>query len=172
MIRVDELTEIGSFFKPHGIKGEIAAAFDPGIEPDELRCIVLEVDGIFVPFFIESSRGTGKLLVKLEGIDNVEDASAFANRPIYALSSDIPHGDDEDDGVYLYDLIGYNLFDGENYVGKISAIDDSTANVLMHVEAHDGSNVFIPFADEWIENLDTETKKITMNLPEGILNLN
>ena len=59
MITPDILTSIGTFFKPHGIKGEISATLDYDIDPSELRCIVLEIDGIIVPFFVDSRRPKG-----------------------------------------------------------------------------------------------------------------
>ena len=175
MIRLDDLIEIGSFHTPHGIKGEISAGFDYDISPDDLRCIVLDVDGIFVPFFIESwrDRGNERFLIKLEGVDDETKASAFSKRPIYAIANEVDFEDESDpDGMYLYDMIGFSLFDGESFIGEITEIDDTTENILFHVYTPDGGTIFVPFAEDWIESFDPEVKKIIMNLPDGILTLN
>lgn len=56
MIKLTEIAEAGIFNKPHGIKGEISATLDFDIELDSVECIIIAVDGIFVPFFLESVR--------------------------------------------------------------------------------------------------------------------
>lgn len=51
MITSDEIIEIGAFVKPHGVKGEISAQIDYEIDLQELKCLIIDIDGIFVPFF-------------------------------------------------------------------------------------------------------------------------
>lgn len=175
MIRADQLTVIGKIFKPHGIKGELNAVLDYDLEPSDLRCIVLEIDGIFVPFFIEASRSKGSesWLLKIDGIDDEKKASALVNHEIYGVTDELPlDEEDGDDGVHLYDLVGYRLLDGDVPLGTIARIDDSTANILMLVETDDGRTIFVPFAEEFITGLDTDAHTITMRLPDGIVDLN
>ena len=55
MIRKEELFKIGKFTKPHGVKGEITLLTQyEGLETMDEPYIVCEMDGIFVPFFVES----------------------------------------------------------------------------------------------------------------------
>lgn len=174
MILRRDITSVGEFFKPHGIKGELSATLDDDLSPDDLRCIILDIDGIFVPFFIKEfrSRGNG-WLIKLDGVETDTAAAAFARHEIYALTAELPDSPETDeDGVNLYDLEGYTLVDGDKAVGEIERIDDSTANILLHVKAPDGAMVFVPFALDLVVGLDTEERIIDMNLPEGILDLN
>ncbi len=172
MILRDELTIIGSIFKPHGIKGELSASFDIDMLPDEFRCIVLDIDGILVPFFIESYRlrGAESVLLKIDGINNEKDAAKLANHDIYVLTNELP--DEDDDGVHLFDLEGYILQCNGETIGEIEEIDDSTANILMIVKNADDKTVLVPFVEELIIGLDTEEKIIDMDLPEGLLGLN
>lgn len=175
MIRRDDLTEIGAFYKTHGIKGELSAGLDYDLDLDELRCIVLDVDGIFVPFFIESwrLRGPGRYLIKLMGVDDESEASLLAKHPFYGLTDELPESEDDDDeGFYLYDLVGFELFSNHDLIGKITRVDDSTANILLIVENAEGNAVYVPFAEEWIEEFDHDNKTIVMNLPDGIIDLN
>lgn len=176
MITPDILTSIGTFFKPHGIKGEISATLDYAIDPSELRCIVLEIDGIFVPFFVDSSRpkGASLWLVKLDGVDSEKSASAFSNHEIYAITAELPEGlvDEGEDGLYLYDLEGYTLKEDENVIGTIDGVDDSTANILLIVKTPSGATVYVPFAEEFLTDIDKDNHTITMTLPEGLIDLN
>lgn len=173
MIKADSLAEIGAVIKPHGIKGEFSAEID--VDPTELRCLVFDIDGIYVPFFVDTARrrGSQAWLVKLDGVADEKQAAEFSGKDIYALREEIADDEaDGNDGFYLYDLCGYKLFDDDIPVGEIVAVDDSTANILLHVSDPSGNTIFVPFAEELIVAIDTERKTITMNLPEGIIDLN
>jgi len=173
MIKAESLSEIGSVIKPHGIRGEFSAEID--IDPSDLRCLIFDIDGIFVPFFVDSARqrGTHAWLVKLDGISDEKQASTFSGKDIFALRDELDEDNDEDsDGFYLYDLCGYSLYDGDTRVGEIIGIDDSTANILLLVGASSGNTVYVPFAEELVSGIDSNRHIITMNLPEGITDLN
>ncbi len=177
MITRDSLVEVGEIFKPHGIKGEVTLTLDAPLQPSDLRCFILQIDGLFVPFFAESvrPRGAESWLVKMDGIDNERDASALSRLKIYATADELPSGfaEPDGDGIYLYDLIGYTLSDTDGAeVGVIDHIDDSTANVLLHVTTPSGATVFVPFADELITDIDTDTHRLSLDIPDGILDLN
>lgn len=174
MILQEDLTSIGSFFKPHGIKGELTAELDYDLSPEDLRCIVLDIDSIYVPFFIESFRpkGNSSWLIKLDGVDDEKQANDFVNKEIFGVTAELDLDEEEGEGIHLYDLIGYTLTSDGQTVGAISDIDDSTANVLLSVTLPDGSTIYVPFADELIVELQPETKTIEMNLPTGIIDLN
>ncbi len=66
-------------------------------------------------------------------------------------------------------LIDNNIYNKE--IGTITSVDDSTANVLFEVKTPLGDNILIPAAEEFIQNMDTEKKIITVSLPEGLLDL-
>lgn len=172
MIARDSLVEIGRFNKPHGIKGELAATLD--VDPEDLRCIFVEIEGLYVPFFIEHSRtkGAETYLLTIRGIANENDCAMLSNKPIWAEAADIESEDDDADGFYMSDLIGFTIVADNRIVGVIEDFDDSTENVLFIVEAHgSGDTIYIPAAEEMIADINTETKTITMDLPEGLLNL-
>lgn len=181
MIHLSELFEIGTFGKPHGVKGEVTVAVEePDVDFSALRCIVTDIDGIYVPFFIDSvrSKGAMSLLVKIDGVDNEMQASAFSRKPVYALRSDLDFEVDDDaadcdDGMYAEDLVGYTLVDTElGEIGTVSAVNDVTDNVLFVIARPDGSEVFIPAAGDMITDIDEKRKVLTMDLPLGLIDLN
>ena len=179
MILRGDLLEVGQLFKPHGIKGEMSAELDYGLEPADVRCFLIEIDGIFVPFFVAESRrrGSDSWLIRLDGVNDEKQAMAFVNTTLYAVKAELPEEileDTDEEGVHLYDLVGYTLCDeaSKSAVGVITAIDDSTANVLMSIEAADGDTLLVPFAEELVTALDTENKSLTLELPQGLTDLN
>ncbi|MDE6702733.1 MAG: ribosome maturation factor RimM [Muribaculaceae bacterium] len=176
MIREQEITDIGQTLKPHGINGEISATIDRDIDLNELKCIIFDIDGIYVPFFISSyrARGSEAVLLTIDGVTDETEAAKLCGKDIFALKSDVAdiRDEDTDEGFYISDLVGYTLLDIDNKpVGKISGYDDSTANTLLTIELEDGSTKYVPVADDLIEDFNPEDKSIKLNLPAGIFEL-
>ena len=78
MITEDQLIEVGYITKLHGLKGEMQARITDSVIDDMEHCpyLVCEMDGIFVPFFLESFkfRSTESALLKFDDIDTAEKA--------------------------------------------------------------------------------------------------
>lgn len=179
MIRVEEITSVGKLLKTHALKGELNVMLD--IDPgylEEGNPVILDIDGIYVPFYAESVRTKGSFsyLVKFEGIDSEIEAKKLVNKTIFALRDKLKEFmlDNYDEEYALYDdLIGWTIRDREaGVIGKVVEIDTNTENELFIVETPDGNTVYIPLTEDFIEKMDEELKTITMNLPEGLLDLN
>ena len=169
MIRRDEVYKIGRLGKAHGIKGEITFPFEDDVfDRVDADYLILDIDGILVPFFIEEYRfkTDSNALMKLEGIDTQEQAKELTGCDVY-FPRELT--DEEDGDISWASLIGFNLMDAQTKktVGKIASIDDSTINILFELE--DGK--LIPASEELITNVDTKKQQIEIKLPEGILEL-
>lgn len=178
MIKEEEIREVGQFGTPHGINGELNASFDADVDIEALSCIIVEIDGIYVPFFIQSlrSRGATAVLLTIDGISNENEASLLARKPIFALKNEctvFETDEDVEDGFYAEDLIGYKCCDTDKkFSGLIVSIDDSTANVLFVIEAKGYARpLLVPVADEYIADLNPGNKSIVFELPEGFLDI-
>ena len=178
MITEKELINIGNILKPHGIKGEVTASLDYDIDIEELKCIVMPIDNIFVPFFVNNVRpkSTDNVLLSIDGINDENEAKSVCGLTYYALISDVAINDGvSDDGGYVADFIGYKIYNNnesaESLIGTITDFDDTTDNVLFHVENSDGKTIFIPVAAELINSINPDSETIIMSLPEGLLDL-
>lgn len=175
MIEISQLIEIGKLNKPHGINGEIVATISNKADIDKLECIILAIDGIFVPFFIEElrSRSQETILLKIDGVESDSEARELTNKTIYLLLSDDAYINSiETDGMYASDFIGFTIFDmDEINIGRIVDIEDSTENALFVIEAQDESIKYIPIADDLIEEIMISERIIKMSLPQGLLDL-
>ena len=179
MINKEELSAIGKLLKTHALKGELNVLLD--IDPEYLEegnPAILDIDGIFVPFYAESIRPKGSFsyLVKFEGIDSEFKAKEFVNKAVYARKDKLKEyiAENYEEDYALYDeLHGCTIIDTEwGEIGKVTDIDSNTENELFIVERPDGSIVYIPLAEDFIEEIDEERHIIRMNLPEGLLDLN
>ena len=168
MIKPEEVYKIGRLGKAHGVKGEVSFQFDDDIfDRVDSDYLILEVDGILVPFFIEEYRFRSDTvaLVKFEDVDTQQRAQELTGCDVYFPRSLA----DDDETPSLSMLIGFDVVGVTTgtTVGRIAAIDDSTANLLFELE--DGR--LIPAAEELITNIDTKNKVIKMTIPEGLLDL-
>lgn len=173
MIRKEEVYKIGVFNKPHGIHGELQFTFTDDVF-DRVECdfLVCMLDGILVPFFIEEYRfrSGSTALVKLEGIDTAEQARMFTNVEVYFP---LKYVDGLEEGMLSYNyLIGFEIDDiHHGKLGKILDVDTSTINTLFIIERQGAENLLIPAHEEFILGIDQEKRLITVELPEGLLNL-
>lgn len=178
MIEKKNIVKIGKFLKTHALKGELNALLD--IDPafvEEGHAFIVEMDGIYVPFYCYSIRekGSTTFLIKLDGIDSEVEAKIFVNKDIYAMRSELaPFYEMEEDEIKDQDgLLGYVLLDGnDRRIGIIDHLDARTQNVLFWVKTDGGSIIYVPVAEEWITNIDDEQKILKMHLPDGLLDLN
>lgn len=173
MIKLSEIAEVGRFNKPHGIKGEISVSIEEDIDLNDVKCIIIQIDGIFVPFFLNSIRPktADTFLVTIDGIDSEEKAQELTNRSFYILRSDLPEY--EEDGFYASDLIGFEIDDiNSGNVGVITDINDQTQNILFVVKTSGEKEILIPVADEFILSIDQENQVIKTDIPSEILTLN
>jgi len=171
MIRQEEVYRIGETGKPHGVRGEINLTFaDDVFDRVGAEYLVLAVDGILVPFFMEEYRfrSGSTAIVKFCGIDTKEQAAGLTGCGVYFPKS---LSDRDGDEMTWDEIKGFRLIDTDIYnreIGTVSSVDDSTANVLLEITTPQGGDILVPAAREFIKNIDTEKKEITVSLPEGL----
>ncbi len=174
MIDKDNLIEIGKFQKTHALKGELNAVLDiPEEYVEDGNPLVIETDGIPVPYYAESIRqkGATSFLIKLEGVDSVDDASELVNSPI-SVPKDVLR---EYIGEMMFDedLEGFNVIDGNfGEIGELEYIDSATENELMVVRTSSGDEIYIPLVEDFIVEIDDKKREIHTSLPEGLITLN
>ena len=167
MIREDDVYKIGRIGKPHGIGGEVTLRFsDDVFDRVDAEYLVLMVDGILVPFFIEEYRFRSEevALVKFEDIDTMDRAAELTGCDVFFPR----HLADIDNDVLTWSqIVGYDIVDvaSGKVIGRIESVDESTINVLL--ELTDGT--LIPAAAELIADIDHDARKLYMTLPEGLI---
>ena len=169
MIKREDVYKIGKLGKAHGVKGEISFLFDDDVfDRTDADYLILDMDGILVPFFIEEYRfkTDDNALMKFEGIDTQERARELTGCEVYFPRE---MAEDDEEQLSWAAIVGFELIDAitGKVAGKIASVDDSTINILFELE--DGK--LIPASEELITNVDTKKQQIIVKLPEGILEL-
>lgn len=169
-----EYTQIGYTRKTHGVAGEIKVVIEEVFEPLFLEAdrVFLEIKGAKMPYFIENIRGGGDLIVQFEDVDSKEAAFLLQSRPIFLFSKEIPETlAVEDDEMEFAGLEGYELYDEiQGLIGVIEEVLDMPQQemALLHYQNRE---VLIPLHEQWIVQIDEKAKRITLQLPDGLLDL-
>ena len=85
MIKLEEIAPIGVFGKTHGIKGEINIELNTDFDLEDTQYIIVDIDGIFVPFFIDDYRykTDTTALILFEDITTEEGIRPFFGKTAY-----------------------------------------------------------------------------------------
>lgn len=171
MIERSELIEIGKVVKTHGVDGEVVATIKPAdIDFDATEYLVCDIDGIYVPFFLESYRykGNGSVILKFDDMDDMADTAVMINSRLYYPKENA--GTDTEHSHVTDTLCGYSIIISGEKIGKVTSIDGTPENPLFVVEGG-AKEYLIPAADDFVLNIDDEAKTLEMELPEGLLEL-
>ena len=153
MIKQEEVYKIGRLGKSHGVRGEVSFLFDDDVfDRVDADYLILDIDGILVPFFIEEYRfrSDTTALMKFEGIDTQERARELTGCDVY-FPRNLAASDD--DSISWSAIVGFDIIDAstEKSIGRIGHL--------------------IPASEDLITQIDQQAHTITMHLPAGLLDL-
>jgi 16S rRNA processing protein RimM len=122
----------------------------------------------------------GGIVLHFEGVDSISDAEKLAGLVVAIPRT--KRAELDEDAVYVGDLIGCAVVEGPGeseegtgaarLVGTIEDVDRSTEVPMLIVRGTAGGEILIPFAKSYIRSIDLPAKRITMSLPEGLVELN
>ena len=173
MIKKEDVYKIGRIGKPHGVHGEVQMQYsDDVFDVVDANYLLLNVDGILVPFFMEEYRFRSDEIVLMKFCDINTEAKAreLTGSEVYFPRKLAEEGTNE---LSWAQIVGYSLIDNttKKDVGTIVAVDETTVNTLFEVNSPEGDELLIPASNELITAINSEEKTITINIPEGLLDL-
>ena len=151
------MINIGKIVNTHGIKGEVRilsdfsdkSIFEPGntlyVGNDSLKISSYRVHKNYD-------------MVTFEGIDDINDVLKYKGEDVFIKREDVSH-------FILEDLVGYEVFTTK-LVGKVDKLISNIKYVILVLD--NGS--MIPYIDEFIDKVDTESKRVYIKEIEGLIN--
>lgn len=165
---------VGRIGKPHGIRGELTV--EVRTDAPEIRFApgsVLVTDPARVgPIAVEAVRWhSGRLLLRVVG---VHDRTAAEGLRGVVLTADVPDDEVPDDPEEFFDhqLRGLSVRTADGTV--IGVVDDVVhlpSQDLLSVQREAGREVLVPFVAEIVTAIDVDAGTVTVELPEGLLDL-
>ena len=155
-----EYLEAGEIVSTHGVRGEMkvlpwADGPDFLVEFDRVRIGGAE-------YKVESCRIQKTCnLLKLAGVDTVEDAQLLRGKTVEVYREDAP-----EDLIFVAELIGIRVFaDGEE-IGKITDVLDYPGNKVYIVKGK--YEYMIPAVKAFVLETDMENERMEVNLIQGM----
>jgi len=164
---------LGTIVKKYSYKGELLIKLDTD-DPEmytKMESVFVEQNKNLIPFFIkESSLHKSELLrVRFEEVDTEEVANTLIGSDLYLPMELLPKL--SGDQFYYHEVIGFKVHDlNHGPTGTISDVNEQTAQALFEIDK-EGKQILIPIHDEIIKNVDRKNKVITIEAPDGLIEL-
>lgn len=152
----------------HGIRGEVKALhFTDGEAFFKKVKTVYKKDN--TPVKILSWRfQKGAVLLKLEGVDDVNSAEKLKFTQLYAREEDLPKLPEGE--YYFFELMGLTgvLPDGTRF-GKVTNVIENNAANLLEFTKDNGEKVLIPKLPVFVDKVDLSEKLIYITPIDGLV---
>ena len=155
-----QFIEAGEIVTTHGVRGEmkILTWLD---SPEDLcdfdRCRIAGKE-----YEIETCRVQKTCnLLKVKGIDNMEDAQAMRGKIVELYREDI-----SDEVIFAAELIGMEVYSGQAYLGKIVDVLDYPGNQVYVVKGE--HEYMIPAVKAFVISTDLEANRMEVTTIEGM----
>lgn len=171
--KVEPWYNVGWVKDAHGLRGEFyiklkAKSADWLSEASEIR-FASERQAPQV-FDIERAKPFKEgLILKAKGIDDRTAAERWRGA-LVEISAELLTSE-PGERVYLAELLGSTVFDGEHEIGRVEGFASNGPQDLLQVRRLDGGEALIPLIDAFIVKIDSEAKRIEMDLPPGLVDI-
>ncbi len=155
-----EFLQAGEIVTTHGVRGEFKVL--PWCDSPEFLLPFRRVMIDKRVFEVEKCRVQKSCnLLKIKGIDTVEAAQALRGKIIEIFRADAPA-----DAIFAAELIGAQVFEGDNLLGTISDVLDYPGNKVYVVSGE--YEYMIPAVKEFILSVQLAENKIFVKTLEGM----
>jgi len=167
---MNDKLEIGQIVNTRGLKGEIKVNSFSEVQNrfETINTVLLKIKSEYKEYKIEKvSYNKNQVILKLDGINSVEEAEKLRNIFIYIYRNQL---DDLPEGTYyIADLIGLDVYlvSGEK-IGIVDDIFSTGSNDVYVVKDELGKQKLLPAIDEVLKEIDIKNGKIIVNLIEGL----
>lgn len=156
---------IGEIVNTQGIKGEIRVVLFEGYKDNFENFKFFYIDG--TKYEIEKFRFKKNLLIlKLKGLDDINDAELFIKKKIYLFKEDIHLEENE----FLVDeVIGFDAYYNGEKVGVIIDINLESSSQGIIVIKNNEETFMVPLHVNFIEKRDMDNKCMHLKNIEGLI---
>jgi 16S rRNA processing protein RimM len=165
-----DLCPIGRVVKPHGVRGKIKVAYfgtDPGRFPHTLKIFIKNNLGTPEPYeVVELTPQPPRLILRLKGIDRVEEMEHLIGKEIFVPKEDLPRT--EEGEYYWYEIIGMEVeTEKGRRLGTVKEIFPTGANDVYVVQGR-RREILLPATDRVIRSIDCGRRVMRVLRMEGL----
>lgn len=168
---MEEYLEIGQIVNTNGLKGtlKVKPLTDDITRFEDLETVYIQKGKELVEFTIQEVKySKNMVLLKLEGIDNIEEAEKYKNFYLKINREDAVEL--EEDSYFIVDIIGCEVYtESQELLGKVIDVFPTGSNDVYTVKNSEGKEILLPAIEDVIKDVDIENKKIIIHLMEGLI---
>jgi len=112
----------------------------------------------------------GMLVLKFGGVDSISDAELLKRNEIQVPRAE--RKELEPGAWYVSDLVGCVVTDNGREVGAVTDVDFGAGEAPLLIVRQGTAEYMIPLTEPYTKRVDIEQKKIELQLPEGMLEIN
>jgi 16S rRNA processing protein RimM len=171
---VTELLLVGTVARAHGNRGDVIVNLETDFAQERFqRGKELLVGGPVNPVrrrIADVRFHQGRPVVHLEGVETMDDAEALAGAGLWIDESEV--GRLPADTFYHHDLVGCEVRDTNGRVlGRVRGVEGPIERSRLVVDGARGE-IQIPLARDICVVVDPKARRIVVDPPEGLLELN
>ena len=170
----NDLVLVGRIARPHGLRGHVVVNPETDFAEErfaEGATLWTRSDRGDEQLVIGESRVHGaRPVIRFEGFDRIEDAERLAGLELRVTEASLQPL--ADGAYYQHQLIGCVVETaGGERIGEVARVDGGAAGSLLAIDGRNGE-ILIPFARDICTSVDVAAKRITVEPPDGLLELN
>lgn len=162
---MEKMLAVGKICNIHGVRGNVKL-----IPWTDFPEVFEELDYITVENIRydikEVKYQKSNIILKLAGVDTVEDAEKLRDLIAYCKESQLKEL--PENTYYIADLIGCEVFEDDNLLGKVSDVFSAGGADLYEIKGK-GVPIYLPAIKENVLSVDIKNKIIKVKLPEGLV---
>lgn len=166
-----DFISIGKILNFHGVKGEAKLGYTKNREDflSKLKVVYLQINNEYNQFEVSSLKFTPKCaIIKLKGIESLNDIIKFKGALVFVKEGSIREHLEEDEFL-IDELVGLNVYDGEERVGAVVGVSNNGASDLLSIKTNSKKICLVPFVKALVLSVDMKSKRIQLNNIEGLL---
>jgi 16S rRNA processing protein RimM len=163
---------VGRLLRTRGRVGEFIAEIDSSdpSRAERLKTVLLRKPSQEKSFDVANVWFHGdRPILQFTGIDSISAAEPWEHSEILVPAEERAQ---PEEGAYLHeDLIGCVVEDRGQVLGTIAAIDEFGGPPVLRLTTPAGKELLVPFVKAMCIEIDIPSKRIRMELPEGLTEL-
>ncbi len=123
----------------------------------------------------------GGVVLKFAGVDSISEAEQLSGFELQVLQQQ--RSELEAGSAYVSEIVGCDVWDGQRFLGRVSDVQFGAGEAPLLVvtlpicaarrvgRCETTTELLVPYAEEFVKKMDLPAKRLDMELPEGLLDL-
>jgi 16S rRNA processing protein RimM len=171
-MNTDSFVNIGKLVATFGVQGQLILLHGLGKKTPLKGLEVLMIERTkndLIPYFVVQTKvkTETEIYVSLEDITTKERAKLLVGKPVWMKQEDFKKYASKDASIYL---LGYQVYNNDMVVGEVEEVIEQPHQILVRI-LYNGKEVLVPIVDAFLIEINNRSKKIMLQLPDGLLDL-